>query len=218
MSESGALGALHIPFPACHLRPGLIERVVYERRIEQLEQHVERFISLIQKPDQSQTDPHAASTQTASGAEMDTAAEAEAEAEVEADAEAQDPTPIPNPFLSSPSTSVSPTQRRDVISTNQISLDEAELLLQTYRAQLADNFPYVVITEEMTLPKLRRHSPMLLLAILVTASWRDRPRQEVLNREYLRLLSDELIVQGSRDLDLLQGLMVFLNWYVGPRL
>lgn len=53
---------------------------------------------------------------------------------------------------------------------------------------------------------------MLLLAILVTTSWKDRTLQEVLNQVFLKRLSSELIVRGKRDLDLLQGLLVYLNW------
>ncbi|KIW49844.1 hypothetical protein, variant 1 [Exophiala xenobiotica] len=101
----------------------------------------------------------------------------------------------------------------DVISDKVLSRTQAELLLAEYRLQFADSFPYVVLTDRTTLSDLRQDGPMLLLAILVTTSWKDRTLQEVLNQVFLKRLSSELIVRGKRDLDLLQGLLVYLNWF-----
>jgi hypothetical protein len=100
----------------------------------------------------------------------------------------------------------------DVISDKVLSRAEAELLLAEYRLQFADSFPYVVLSDRTTLSDLRQDGPMLLLAILATTSWKDRTLQEFLNQDFLKKLSSELIVRGKRDLDLLQGLLVYLNW------
>ncbi|KAK5266101.1 hypothetical protein LTR99_008098 [Exophiala xenobiotica] len=101
----------------------------------------------------------------------------------------------------------------DDISDKVLSRAEAELLLAEYRLQFADSFPYVVLSDRTTLSDLRQDGPMLLLAILATTSWKDRTLQEVLNQVFLKKLSSELIVRGKRDLDLLQGLLVYLNWF-----
>ncbi|KAK5451472.1 hypothetical protein LTS15_008237 [Exophiala xenobiotica] len=106
-----------------------------------------------------------------------------------------------------PSASVS-----DVISDKVVSRAEAELLVAEYRLQFADSFPYVVLSDRTTLSDLRQDGPMLLLAILATTSWKDRTLQEVLNQVFLKKPSSELIVRGKRDLDLLQGLLIYLNW------
>lgn len=62
----------------------------------------------------------------------------------------------------------------DVVGDGLISFDEAETFLGEYRDQLADSFPYVIVPQGASLLDLRQQRPMLLLAILVTASWRDR--------------------------------------------
>jgi hypothetical protein len=107
---------------------------------------------------------------------------------------------------------LSPTSPEDVISDGIITVKEAEVLLRDYRHQLADKFPYVILPEGTSLSGLRRGSPMLLLAVLVTASWRSRRQQDSLNNAYLKLLSSSLIIEGRKDLDLLQGLLVYLTW------
>lgn len=153
---------------------------VYERRIEQLERHVERVMSLLEKPTPSVTPSASTTSETAQRprSALDLA--------------------VPPPV--------------DVISDDVITVEEAETLLREYRDQMADNFPYVVLPEATSLSNLRQGSPMLLLAILVTASWRNRAQQEVLNQAYLKLFSSRLILEGRKDLDLLQGLMVYLTW------
>ena len=100
----------------------------------------------------------------------------------------------------------------DVISDKVQSRTQAELLLAEYWLQFADSYPYVVLTDRTTLSDLRQDGPMLLLATLVTTSWKDRTLQEILNQVFLKKLSSELIVRGKRDLDLLQDLLVYLNW------
>ncbi|KIX04423.1 uncharacterized protein Z518_05291 [Rhinocladiella mackenziei CBS 650.93] len=157
------------------------ERQVYERRIEQLERHVERVMSILKKP----TPDVNLSVSTASQT-----------------------TQPPQPSLNLPA-SYPPA---DVISENLITFGEAEVLLNEYRNELAENFPYIILPESTSLSSLRQASPMLLLAILVTASWKNQGQQEVLNDAYLRLMSSKLIIEGRKDLDLLQGLMVYLTW------
>ncbi|EMT65599.1 hypothetical protein FOC4_g10007702 [Fusarium odoratissimum] len=53
---------------------------------------------------------------------------------------------------------------------------------------------------------------MLLLAILATTSWKLRGQQDHLNQAFLKALGTKLILEGDRDMDLLRGLMVYLNW------
>ncbi|KAG4273129.1 hypothetical protein FPRO04_09966 [Fusarium proliferatum] len=53
---------------------------------------------------------------------------------------------------------------------------------------------------------------MLLLAILTTTSWKLRGQQDHLNQLFLKALGTKLVLEGDRDMDLLRGLMVYLNW------
>ncbi|KLO83581.1 uncharacterized protein LW93_363 [Fusarium fujikuroi] len=93
-----------------------------------------------------------------------------------------------------------------------MSVQQADLLLADYREIFAPRFPYVIIPEGVTSLALQRTSPMLLLAILITTSWKLRGQQDLLNQVFLKALGTKLVLEGDRDMDLLRGLMVYLNW------
>ena len=118
------------------------------------------------------------------------------------------PRDLDSPVVSTTSQPLSDVITRDIISTQQ-----AELFITEYRDQFAKYCPYVILPEAGTpLLSLRQESPMLLLAILATTSWKDRAQQALLNEAFLTALSSRLILHGDRDLDLLTGLLVYLNW------
>ncbi|KAI1059815.1 hypothetical protein LB506_008991 [Fusarium annulatum] len=93
-----------------------------------------------------------------------------------------------------------------------VSVQQADLLLADYRETFAPRFPYVIIPEGLTSLALQRTSPMLLLAILTTTSWKLRGQQDHLNQLFLKALGTKLVLEGDRGMDLLRGLMVYLNW------
>ena len=95
---------------------------------------------------------------------------------------------------------------------NVVPVPQAEIFVADYRDQFAQNFPYVILPEEASISSLERTDPMLLLAILVTTSWKYRPLQHALNQLFLKSLSAKVFLEADRDLDLLCGLMVYLNW------
>ncbi|KAF5635693.1 c6 zinc finger domain protein [Fusarium sp. NRRL 25303] len=93
-----------------------------------------------------------------------------------------------------------------------MSVQQADLLLADYRETFAPMFPYVIIPEGVTSLALQQTSPMLLLAIFATTSWKLRGQQDHLNQVFLKAIGTKLVLEGDRDMDLLRGLMVYLNW------
>lgn len=53
---------------------------------------------------------------------------------------------------------------------------------------------------------------MLLQAMLVVASWQNKPRQIALEKFYVKELGLSFF-NGEHSLDILQGLLVYLAWY-----
>lgn len=53
---------------------------------------------------------------------------------------------------------------------------------------------------------------MLLLSILMAASWRDRTLQAKLEREYYTRLGHLMVAEGGQTLELLQSLLIHLGW------
>jgi hypothetical protein len=106
-----------------------------------------------------------------------------------------------------------PQQSPARIERRKVTLDEAESLLSFFRQQ-ASYFPFVQIPTDSTVPSLSRTSPFLLLAILTTASMRDRPLYHQMDHEFKRILSTKVIVEGRKSLDFIQGILVYVAWCV----
>ncbi|KAI9746482.1 MAG: hypothetical protein M1818_000195 [Claussenomyces sp. TS43310] len=103
----------------------------------------------------------------------------------------------------------SPSQ---MISQRTLPLDRAQLLLCKFHG-MCPSFPFVVIPMDATVQNLSRHSPFLLLAAMTVASMVDIPLHHQLDHEFRRVLGSKLIVEGQKNLDLLQGLLVYITWF-----
>ncbi|KAJ9614190.1 hypothetical protein H2200_002326 [Cladophialophora chaetospira] len=101
---------------------------------------------------------------------------------------------------------------QDVISKGYVTFEQAELSLQAFQAQ-ACNFPFVVVDPTIGLDILRRKRPFVLISILTfTASW-NTALQKRLETELKESICKKIIMDGERSIDLLQGLLIYLNWY-----
>ena len=92
--------------------------------------------------------------------------------------------------------------------------DEAESLLTEYKKNLAHLFPFVVVPPNTRAYELRRQKPFFWKAVMMEALHNDGARQIALGNELLREISEAAIVRPQRGLDLLQGLQVFISWWV----
>nr|POF21847.1 hypothetical protein CFP56_72631 [Quercus suber] len=88
---------------------------------------------------------------------------------------------------------------------------EAGELLDEYR-RMQHSFPFVPVTTEMTVQSLSQEKPMMLLAIMTVSSWRYRSTQMRLEKRFRTELADRTIVNPRKDLELLQGMLVYLAW------
>jgi len=91
--------------------------------------------------------------------------------------------------------------------------EEAELLLQEHRSQVAGLVPFVVVPPAVTSEQLRRTRPFLWKAIMVQACMLDGARQITLGNELLKEICDATMVKSQSTLDLVLGLLVLLTWY-----
>lgn len=55
--------------------------------------------------------------------------------------------------------------------------------------------------------------PSLFLAILVVSTRKDYAMQSTMEQEFKTYFSNQVIMEGARSLELLQGLLVFISWY-----
>lgn len=101
----------------------------------------------------------------------------------------------------------------DVISKGLIPFEHAERSLQLFKSK-ASQFPFVLAPPNTSLDTLRRDRPFLLLAILAFAESANEKLQLQLELELRETLSKKVIVHGEKSLDILQGVLLYLAWYV----
>ncbi|CAO2653997.1 Nn.00g107300.m01.CDS01 [Neocucurbitaria sp. VM-36] len=93
-----------------------------------------------------------------------------------------------------------------------LSSGEADCLLKEYR-QMSTSFPFVILSPNISGNELHESRPMLLLAILTVASWKDHRRQMSLDTVYRNELATRTIIRPRRTLGLVQSVLVYLSWY-----
>ena len=94
-----------------------------------------------------------------------------------------------------------------------LSLEECDRLLGTFR-DMSSYFPFVVIHPKATFQSMIQGSPVLLLAMLASASVSDKPLQMILDEEFRTTVSQMVVLHGEKSLDILQSLLVYIAWFV----
>lgn len=110
-----------------------------------------------------------------------------------------------------------PSKRREAPIKNAVveellTSGEADNLLNEYR-QMAVLFPFVILPSGMSGKELHESKPMLLLAVITAASWRDHRRQMSLDRLFRSELANRTLIRPRRTLGLVQSVLVYLSWY-----
>ncbi|KAF3929679.1 hypothetical protein AA313_de0203352 [Arthrobotrys entomopaga] len=100
----------------------------------------------------------------------------------------------------------------DVISRNLLTEAEATENLTIF-ADMVTHFPFYVLPAEETVASLRASKPILLMAILTTASGRNKRVQVALERDFRRVFSEKILVNGEKRLELLQAGLIYLAWF-----
>ena len=98
----------------------------------------------------------------------------------------------------------------DVIETGLLTSEEAMELLHAYRTNSV-NFPFVPLRDNFDLSHIRRYRPVLFIGALTMACQQNKRRQLALDLAFREVLSRKVIMEGQRNLDLLEGLMVYLS-------
>lgn len=89
---------------------------------------------------------------------------------------------------------------------------QAEIILKIYRQEFFPNFPFVAIPESVTPVELLTDKPALFRAVMLACAPLSVSRLVKMKRSVLAYLSQHIIVDGDRNLELLQALLVVLAW------
>lgn len=92
-----------------------------------------------------------------------------------------------------------------------LTTGEAETLLNEYR-KMSHSFPFVPLAQSISAWQLYQNAPMLFLAMVTAASWRDHQRQLSLDAIFRQELANRTIIRPRRNLSLVQSVLVYLSW------
>lgn len=92
-------------------------------------------------------------------------------------------------------------------------MHEADKLLDLFRHR-QHYFPFVAVPEAASASFMAVRRPFLFLAILNVCSSRAPIVQQRTNERFRRVLSERIIYHGEKSVDYLQGLLVYIAWWV----
>lgn len=105
----------------------------------------------------------------------------------------------------------------DVIDRGVVDTETALMCFNRYVNDMAPLLPFIVFPLGTSMAEVRRTKPILLLAILSISIGILKPDIQVpLLNEVFRLFADQIIVKGSKSLELVQAIIVSMIWYTPP--
>ncbi|KAL9001057.1 MAG: hypothetical protein Q9169_000541 [Polycauliona sp. 2 TL-2023] len=111
--------------------------------------------------------------------------------------------------------SASPTHEfADVVDRKILDATLAAELFEHYTRKMAKHMPLVVFAPDTPAGAIRKHKPILFLAILSVTSGQEHPDiQRILAKEVMRTFAERIVYRGEKSLELIQALQVLTIWY-----
>jgi hypothetical protein len=91
--------------------------------------------------------------------------------------------------------------------------DTDENLLKVYRERFSPLFPFVVIDQNVTIDELAAKKPFLMSTIRMVTSSASARSVRLQMYQVMRQLTETMLMQSERSLDLIQGILVVIAWY-----
>ena len=117
------------------------------------------------------------------------------------------------PLISSIGVNNSDKETGDIIDRNVVTQELAQLLLDRFRTNAAQQFPFVIISADASLEAVRKKTPFLFLAVTATMIFDNPFLQHQLGEEIRQQAFQRILLGAEKSLDLLQGLLIYIAWY-----
>lgn len=105
----------------------------------------------------------------------------------------------------------------DFIERGIMSMEEASQLFMSYNHDLAHHYPAVVFPPGVSAEEIRATKPTLFLAAVAAAAGKvDSRLYSVLNSEVLCAYAHRTVVQGEKNLELVEAMLITSIWYFPP--
>lgn len=93
-----------------------------------------------------------------------------------------------------------------------LTWEQADNILFRFKEDLIFSFPFIWISEHTSAHELLDTNPCLFRAVMLAAAPLPIPRLTKMKRNVIAFLSQHLLVEEERSLDLLQGLLITIAW------
>lgn len=92
--------------------------------------------------------------------------------------------------------------------------EEGARALLNFRTEVTPYFPFVAVPEDMIASELRQRKPFLFSTIAMVTCYEDSARQYEMAKCIKQYISTDIMMKEECRIDLLQGLLIFLGWYI----
>ena len=100
-----------------------------------------------------------------------------------------------------------------MIQRGIISYSEAEEQKAIFENDFA-RASFIWPADQMDLASMRQHHPIVFLAVMIVTAHGKLQTRQALEREFKEIVARKIIVENTKDLDLLRGLMIHFLWLV----
>lgn len=101
----------------------------------------------------------------------------------------------------------------DPVDVGILREDEAIVLLDEFRQEFSQCFPFVIVNTSIGADTLRQQQPFLFLSIMAAMTYRKPSTQRVLAKEFKNQIAVRIIKSSHKGLEVLQGLLVHAAYY-----
>ena len=101
----------------------------------------------------------------------------------------------------------------DIVDRGVITGELVQVLLDRFRANASQQFPFVIIPAAASLETVRQKTPFLFLAVAATMIFDNPFLQHQLGEEVRQQAFQRILAGTEKSLDLLQGLLIYTAWY-----
>ena len=92
--------------------------------------------------------------------------------------------------------------------------DQQDAHLSLFRSQMAHNFPFVIILPDISARILRSQKPFLFGTMMLAVTRGKISDQKPMRETLMEYLSIHILVNSEKSIDLLQGILVYIAWFV----
>ncbi|KAL9125505.1 MAG: hypothetical protein Q9217_005307 [Psora testacea] len=105
----------------------------------------------------------------------------------------------------------------DVVARGLLTMEEATELFDRYVNVLSPNFPAIIFPPGTCAAEIRSKRPILFLAVIAAGAGAAHPALNLkLNQEILQLYATKVALEGQKNLDLVQSILISSLWYYPP--